>query len=64
MVGVEVQLMVLLPSGVESGCEDTDHAKLDAGGEKTGAVVHWGSKAAENEYYIVVLSYSLLLVYL
>jgi hypothetical protein len=56
--------MVLLPSGVESGCEDTDHAKLDAGGEKTGAVVHWGSKAAENEYYIVVLSYSLLLVYL
>jgi hypothetical protein len=39
VVGVEDQLMVLLPSGVETGCEETDHAKLAADGEKTGAVV-------------------------
>jgi hypothetical protein len=31
--------MVLLASGVETGCEETDHAKLAADGEKTGAVV-------------------------
>jgi hypothetical protein len=54
--------MVLLPSGVESGCEETDHAKLAAGGEKTGAVVACGSKAAENEYHIEMLSSFLLLV--
>lgn len=39
MVGVEGQLMVLVPSGVVTGCEETDHAKLAADGEKTGVVV-------------------------
>jgi len=59
VVGVEGQLIVLLPIGVETGWDETDHAKLAAVGEKTGADVAWGSKAAENKCYIVAISFLL-----